>query len=224
MGPSARDKVRVLLVGWIRLYRESLAALLDQDGRLQVSAAVAFSADVAELTVAADVVLIDVPHEYDREAFRQLTSATDKPVVALGIRADERQVIALAEDGVLGFVGQEDELDRLVDGVRTAAVGEASFPPYIATALLRRAVSTTAVITAPEAAALTMREREIATLIAEGLTNKEIASRLHIEVATVKNHVHSVLEKLQVNRRNEAVARLGLPDLDRGRIPALSSR
>jgi DNA-binding NarL/FixJ family response regulator len=51
---------------------------------------------------------------------------------------------------------------------------------------------------------LTRREREVAALMREDLSNKEIATRLHIEVATVKNHVHNVLDKLQVHRRGEA--------------------
>ena len=55
---------------------------------------------------------------------------------------------------------------------------------------------------------LTVRERQVVQLIAEGLSNKEIATRLGIEVATVKNHVHNILEKLDVNRRSDAVARL----------------
>ena len=53
-----------------------------------------------------------------------------------------------------------------------------------------------------------MRERQVVDLIGEGLSNKEIATELGIEVATVKNHVHNILEKLDVNRRSDAVARL----------------
>src|SRR2546430_13942847 len=69
-------------------------------------------------------------------------------------------------------------------------------------------------------ALLTSREREIMGLIDEGLSNKEIAKRLRIEVATVKNHVHNILEKLQVHRRGEAAARVrgGKPG-DPGQLP-----
>ncbi|HEY9227484.1 MAG TPA: helix-turn-helix transcriptional regulator, partial [Gemmatimonadaceae bacterium] len=58
---------------------------------------------------------------------------------------------------------------------------------------------------------LTARERELAALLDEGLTNKEIAQRLHISVATVKNHVHRILEKLHVRRRGQAASRLRPP-------------
>ena len=59
-----------------------------------------------------------------------------------------------------------------------------------------------------DAACLTARERQVAALLAQGLSNKEIGARLHIEVSTVKNHVHRILGKLRVRRRGEAVARL----------------
>jgi DNA-binding NarL/FixJ family response regulator len=72
-----------------------------------------------------------------------------------------------------------------------------------------------------DAAALTVRESQVAGLIAEGLSNKEIATRLCIEVATVKNHVHNILEKLGVKRRFDAVARLRLVERD-GPEPALA--
>jgi DNA-binding NarL/FixJ family response regulator len=81
----------------------------------------------------------------------------------------------------------------------------------VATTLLRR-IAAPAPRPAPrlETTALTAREQQIVELIAEGLSNKEIGRRLYIEVATVKNHVHNILEKLQVSRRGEAVARLRL--------------
>ncbi len=60
---------------------------------------------------------------------------------------------------------------------------------------------------------LTRREREIASLIQEDLSNKEIAVRLRIEVATVKNHVHNLMEKLNIHRRAEAARAIGAPAL-----------
>jgi two-component system, NarL family, nitrate/nitrite response regulator NarL len=62
---------------------------------------------------------------------------------------------------------------------------------------------------------LTEREAQIADLVADGLSNKAIAARLSIELATVKNHVHSVLEKLRVHSRGEAAAMLRLTGVDR---------
>jgi len=87
--------------------------------------------------------------------------------------------------------------------------GEAVCSPRVAGALLRRiAALATDGRSDRVPAHLTKREREIMGLIDEGLSNKEIAKRLRIEVATVKNHVHNILEKLQVHRRGEAAARV----------------
>src|SRR5437773_985410 len=83
------------------------------------------------------------------------------------------------------------------------------YPEGLAASLLRR-VATLAAEQAPVSAAerLTSREREIVRLIDDGLSNKQIAGELHIELPTVKNHVHNILEKLQVQRRSEAAARV----------------
>ena len=112
---------------------------------------------------------------------------------------------------MLGFVERDAGLDELVTSIVCAARGEASFPPPIATTLLRRVASLSgAPGVSADVAGLTARERQIVEVIAEGLSNKEIAARLSIEVATVKNHVHNILEKLQVSRRSEVVTQLRL--------------
>jgi DNA-binding CsgD family transcriptional regulator len=80
--------------------------------------------------------------------------------------------------------------------------------------LLRRVRSLGPRSTATDVTTLTLREREVVQLIAEGLSNKEIAARLFIEFATVKNHVHNILEKLDVARRSDAVARLRIVPSD----------
>ena len=167
--------------------------------------------------------MVDTAGDRTGDAIRRVAANTDAPVVALGALADEEHVVALAELGVLGFVEPDADLDALVAAVAGAARGEAVFPPRIATTLLRRVSSLGVRRRTVDAAALTMRESQVAGLIAEGLSNKEIAARLCIEVATVKNHVHNILEKLGVNRRFDAVARLRLVDGD-DLGPALATR
>lgn len=129
----------------------------------------------------------------------------------MGIPDADEHLIAFAEAGVLGFLEGEATVDELVASVECVARGEASCPPRVAATLLRRITFLTAApARAADSTALTARERQIVQLIAEGLSNKEIAQRLYIEVATVKNHVHNILEKLQVSSRGEAAARLRL--------------
>jgi two-component system nitrate/nitrite response regulator NarL len=202
---------RVLVVADVRLHRDGVAELLHRDGRVRVSATAGASDDVPSDRPAADVVVLDTAAEGGLELVRRWTAARAGPIVAIGVPEAEERLIAFAEAGVLGFVERDATVDELVAGVESAARGEATCPPRVATTLLRRLAFLTAPPpAAPDSSALTARERQIAALIADGLSNKEIAARLYIEVATVKNHVHNILEKLQVSRRGEAVARLRL--------------
>jgi two-component system nitrate/nitrite response regulator NarL len=106
-------------------------------------------------------------------------------------------------------VSSHASLADLITSLECAAQGDVVCSPRVAGILLRR-IGSQAGPRRREGAAvrLTVREHEIVQLIETGLTNKEIARRLHIELATVKNHVHNILEKLQVNRRADAVARV----------------
>ena len=206
--------ISIALLGDVRLNREALAALLSRDGRVEVAASSATSDGLPREVASVDVIVVDTAAHAMSQQLRDVMDNAPAPVVALGAPDDEQDVIRFAELGVVGFVEREAELDELVASVVSAARGEASFPPRIATTLLRRISSRGARAASPEQASLTARERQIVQLIAEGLSNKEIGTQLFIEVATVKNHVHNILEKLQVKRRDHAVARLRLVDAE----------
>ncbi len=201
--------IRVHLLSDVRLHREGIAALLALDERLSVSTFVVPDEDFENWSTRPDVIVVDASTDRRPETIRTIARTHPEPIVALGVPNDEKDVISFAEAGVLGFVEREAPIDDLIASIVSAARREASFPPRIATTLLRR-VSALGASRAPDMDALTVRERQIVELIAEGLSNKEIAVRLYIEVATVKNHVHNILEKLKVSRRSEAVARLHL--------------
>ena len=100
---------------------------------------------------------------------------------------------------------REGSLQDLLEGIRQVTRGEAHDSPQLVTVLLRRFAARRAP-REPVLERLTARELEIVELIDQGLTNKEIAAQLYIELATVKNHVHNILEKLHVRRRTEAAA------------------
>jgi two-component system, NarL family, nitrate/nitrite response regulator NarL len=198
--------IRVLLIGDVRVSREGLASLLSRDGRLEVADHVPREGP-GRRSRAVDVIVVETSAS-DAATLPYAIEDPDVPIVVLGAPDEEREVIALAELGVLGFVEREASLDELVACVVSAARGEACFPARIATTLLRRVSSGGTRARATDVSSLTVRERQVVQLIAEALSNKEIAARLGIEVATVKNHVHNILEKLDVNRRFDAVARL----------------
>lgn len=203
--------VRLFIVSDIRLYREGLARVLAADGRVEVVGATGSVEDA--LTGMADwrpdVVLLDAASAGGLAgACPIVESFPDAKVVALGLANAEGDVIACAEAGLAGYVLREASVEDLVAAVESAARGELCCSPGVAGALLRRLARLAGGRPLGEDGRLTRRELEIVAMIDDGLSNKEIASRLHIEVATVKNHVHHLIEKLGVRRRGEAAAKL----------------
>jgi DNA-binding NarL/FixJ family response regulator len=132
----------------------------------------------------------------------QLASALPAArIVALNV--PEAAVIAWAEAGVSGLLEPGVDAAELVQAVETTAGGGTVCSPKLAAVLLRHAGNHR-----PASASLTAREREIAALIEQGCSNKEIAERLEIGLPTVKNHVHNILTKLKATRRGQAAAML----------------
>lgn len=204
--------VSVVVIADVRLYREGLVHALDHRGEVEVVGTAASSQDatmpLADLRP--DVVLVDVSTTDGLAAVRAVAeSAPDARVVAVASPEAEADVIAYAEAGASGYVPRNGSVADLRAVITSAARGEALMSPRITAGLLRR-LADLAADHGPAALAvrLTPREAEILELIDQGLSNKQIARRLSISVSTVKNHVHSILDKLQVERRGEAVARL----------------
>ncbi|CAN5632041.1 N/A [soil metagenome] len=203
--------IRVVIVGGIRLYRDGLAQYLGSQTGMSVVATASDRLDgvcsVAELRP--DVVVVDMAMPESLLAVREVTAtAPAVKIVALSVPDLERAVIACAEAGVAAYVSRDGRLDDLVQAIRGATRGEMVASPRIAGALVRRVAALAAERPPlPDVAGLTARECDVVGLMDEGLSNKQIASRLSIEVATVKNHVHNILDKLKVGRRAEAVRR-----------------
>ena len=204
--------VSVLVVADVRLYREGLAHALANRRELDVVGTVPSSdaASEALANLCPDVVLVDVAVTDGLATVRWVANAfPGTKVVALALSESEADVITFAEAGAAGYVPRDGTLADLESVITSVARGEALFSPRITAGLLRRLANLAADHTPAGADVhLTSREEEIVDLIDEGLSNKEIAQRLSIAVSTVKNHVHSILEKLQVDRRGEAAARL----------------
>jgi two-component system, NarL family, nitrate/nitrite response regulator NarL len=209
---------RVLILAEVGVHREALARSLGRDKRCDVVGVVAgLEEAVAALEeVGPEVVLVDMPTPAGANAVRTLVAvAPEIKVVALAVPEVEHDVIALAEAGASGYVARERSMDDLVAAVESVSRGECLLSPEIAATLFHR-VATLARKRRGEPIEdrLTARELDVLGLIEEGLSNKEIAKALAIELPTVKNHVHSVLEKLNVHHRTEAAAlarRDGLP-------------
>jgi two-component system nitrate/nitrite response regulator NarL len=205
-------QIRLVVVAQLRLYREGLAELLGAREGIRVVGAFPDGASAtAEIEcLQPEVALVDMAMIDNIEAIRALVErAPGVKIVALGLPETADSVLRCAEAGIAAYVSRNSSVDDTVAAVRKIMQGEAECSPEIVASLIRRVAAMAHDRPEPGAAAkLTRRERQIATLIVTGLSNKEIAAELRIELSTVKNHVHNLFEKLHVGRRTQIAASL----------------
>ena len=215
---SGGDGYAVFVASDVRLYSEGLALVFAADGRLRVS----HVADTAERTVlfirdtGADALLLDASMRGARAVHDAVSVyAPTIPIVLFGVAELTGDLADCLLAGAAGFVWRDATSKELILTLLDAVRGEAllSRCPLVRIQVhferdqLLRVHSANATSPGP----LTAREHQLASLLDEGLSNKEIAQRLSISVATVKNHVHRILEKLHVERRGQAASRLRRP-------------
>ncbi|MCP3688802.1 MAG: response regulator transcription factor [Gammaproteobacteria bacterium] len=165
-----------------------------------------------------DVVLLDMTMSGSCQIAQNIIQSIPQArIVALAAPVDKDKVIRSAEAGITGYVAREASLSELVKTLKRAKKGEYCYPPKVAAFIFNQfrrvsepvSQSHTLPVSHPEfTRALTGRERQIARYISEGLSNKQIARELSIEVSTVKNHVHNILAKLQLKNRVQVAALL----------------
>src|SRR5690349_805564 len=210
--PEAPPVITIVIASAVRLYSEGLRQCLCEDRSAAVLGIAQTLADVRALVCALrpSVLLLDQAMPGGLDLVRELRLLPQPPrVVALGMPDQEDTLLEWAEAGVAGLVPREASVEDLVSTLGHAVRGEFRCSPRFAGQLLSRLTQprhSEPAWTRPSR--LTAREMEIVHLIDRGLSNKEIAVELGIELATVKNHVHNLLEKLHVHRRGEAAARL----------------
>lgn len=208
MTGKGQRPIRVVVVDDGRLARECLAAQLSTHG---VDTAIAW--DLPSLFDAADqrkadVILLNVATP-DSSTLLQVSLDLDPgtKVVVFGLSIDrESEIVSAAESGAAGLHLRTESFDGLLELVRTAGQGQAKCSPEVSGILIRRVYAYAAQAN-PDSSidSLTARENEIPELLEQGLTNQQIASRLSVTLHTIKNHVHSLLTKLGVSSRSEAV-------------------
>jgi DNA-binding NarL/FixJ family response regulator len=165
-----------------------------------------------------DVALISVQLS-NKEAL-DLTStimevAPSIKVLILGLTDNQHHVLKYVEAGAAGYILQDSSVADLVEAVHLAQRGEAQISTKVAAAILERLTKMTRIFSRVdtfilEDNRLTQRELEVLGFISKGFTNQEIASQLVVEVGTVKNHVHSIIKKLNVSNREEAATYLAM--------------
>ncbi|HWC85624.1 MAG TPA: response regulator transcription factor [Solirubrobacteraceae bacterium] len=195
----------------VRLYRDGIKDALVRDPRFELlGSASSLAAAVADLQSAAcapDVTLVDMRLPEGTAAARTLQARWPAmATVALAVSEADEEIVSWAEAGVAGLVSRDATLAEVLSAVEAAARRETLTSPVVAAALLRRVAAMAGERHARVGPALTRRELEVVQLIGCGQSNKEIAGALCIELSTVKNHVHSILEKLCVRHRAQAVS------------------
>jgi two-component system nitrate/nitrite response regulator NarL len=206
---------RVYIVSDVRLYREGLISSLARQNHLDVLGA-GSSGDAIEqiINLQPQVLLLDLSVRDSLALSRHTQELVPAlRVVAFAVEEREENIFACARAGICGYLAQDGSLEDMVAAVRCALNGELLCSPRIAALLFSRiAAFPDDRAGAPVDVLLTRREREISALLACDLPNKEIARRLHLGPATVKNHVHNILRKLNLRRRGD-VARLQLDQI-----------
>lgn len=209
--------IRVLAVNEIRLMCNVISAMLEEEPDIEVVGTATTSEEALAQISECDVVLVNTGLP-DNGALKLTRAVVEKApsvrVLVMGLAESETEILQYVETGAAGYVLKDDSVDELLRHIRATHSDEALVSPEIAAALMSRvselAQSYPGTAGVDETAELTPREHEVLQLIGQGLSNQEIADRLIIEVGTVKNHVHNILQKLNVNSRQDAAAYLAV--------------
>jgi DNA-binding NarL/FixJ family response regulator len=206
-----RTTIRLVIVHSNRLFREAIAFALSRQAGSVVVANVGGAGELADQLdlLRADVYVIDLGASSGRgldDARKVRRRSPAAKILLTGLGGTEAEILACAEAGAGGYLTAQASLDELVENVRAVASGESICSRRVACLLFSRvaqAARDREGFRAVDGPRVTRREREIIALINAGLSNKEIAARLRIEVQTVKNHIHNILEKLHVDGRRD---------------------
>lgn len=213
------DLIKVLLVIEVRLIGNIFASVLGEETDIKVAGCVTTLKGALEFIHTQDVDIVLVSAGLPDQGALEFTRAViegglSTKVLALGLSEENKnEALRYIEAGACGYVLKDSSVTELMEAIRSAQRGEAQISGRIAGAMMERLFYLARMFSAVEnkmdgEVRLTSRELEVLQFIGEGLTNQEIAARLVVEVGTVKNHVHSILEKLNVSNREEAASYL----------------
>ena len=206
--------ISLVLIDDNRLMRDGLTAMIHTQPGFKVLAA---SADVDEALqkvreATPDVVLLDLGLADTDSVSLTATIHNEVPaarVIVMGLLPIQEDVAHFVQAGASGFIMKDSSFEEFFATIRAVAEGKEVLPRALTTSLFSQIARNAAggnKARVLEAVRLTKRERQVIDLLGEGLSNKEIGTRLHIAVHTVKSHVHNVLEKLALRSRLEVAA------------------
>lgn len=209
---AAGNVISVALIEDNRLVRDGISVLLNQLPDLRVVARES-SGDTALLRqVNPQVVLLDLGlgnGDSLRVAEKVKKEYPESKVIVMDLLPVHEDLVEFVNAGVAGFIMKDATLEDLVNTIRSVANGAHVLPPQMTGTLFSQIARDAVARGRPEAlesVRMTPREREVINLIAEGLSNKEIAGRLNLATHTVKSHVRNVMEKLTLHTRLQIAA------------------
>jgi len=207
------EKIRVIIFNEVRAVRDGLALLLLKSPELAVIGLSPKENGYEEQQETNTVDCVLALSWLDISASDEIQKIKDEfpgaKVVIIGVSGTEKEVLEYIEAGASGYVLPESCPEDLIETVQKVYRGEASCPLNVLSCLFERIASLRAQLNVGQdshLSSLSQRELQVLQLVAEGMSNKEIAIRLNLELQTVKNHLHNILEKLRVHNRREAVA------------------
>jgi len=208
----AADVISVAVIEDNRLVREGITALLNQVPDLRVVAAGSNGETLALAEVPPQVVLLDLGLRNGdslRVAEKVRKELPEAKIIVMDLLPVHEEIVEYVNAGVSGFIMKDASLEDLVGTIRSVAQGAHVLPPQMTGALFSQ-IARDAVSSgrprALESVRMTPREREVINLIAEGMSNKEIARTLHVATHTVKSHVRNIMEKLTLHTRLQIAA------------------
>ena len=206
---KSKQSMRIAILTPIRLIGEGVAASLRACDSAFDPAIVCDVRQLRALVLSGApprLAIVDVTQSPPLEPIREFHfDFPDLPLLALGLREKETEIVAHGQAGFIGYLLPEDGLEQLWTRVEDAIRGRMLCSPEIAAGIMHGLFLRGRQAEAPRAPALTQRETHVAELVRRGLSNKEIARELDLSESTVKHHVHSILGKLRLASRFQLV-------------------
>ncbi len=202
-------KTKILLIEDNRILRDGIKSLIDKQPDLRVVGSTVGNHDTLEQArnLKPHIVLLDLGLRSAnginvvKSLLRELSEVK---VIGMGLIPSQQDIVELVQAGALGFILKDASIGEVLATIRSVAKGTRILPPVLTGSLFTHIVENAVRlgnVKLSSATRMTRREREIIILIAEGMSNKEIAQQLSLSTYTVKSHVHNILEKLALHSR-----------------------
>ena len=202
-------KIKILLIEDNRILRDGIKAIINKQADLRIVAASGGSHDtlLQARSSKPQVVLMDLGLR-DGNGLRVVATLTKElpqtKVIGMGLIPSQLDIVEFVEVGAAGFILKDATIEDFLGTIRAVARGIKIIPPLLTESLFTHVVDhALRKGKLPDAVRMTKREREIIVLIAEGMSNKDIAQRLNLSPYTIKSHVHNILEKMALHSRLE---------------------